>query len=339
VVDIDQGFLVHLVRLGLAGKGSDVGSLVRRALGNISKDDPGLAAVLMKLLASAPSSNVTQAVPMPSDADSRLLLLQEEQTVILGHMPVWPPSVGKPLQSVVRERGMVDALMQKGLLPTRTLLFTGAPGVGKTLAARWLAQELGYPLYVLDLAAVMSSYLGRTGTNVRAVLDYTRNRECVLLLDEFDSIAKRRDDMADIGELKRLVTVLLQAVDSWPSTGILVAATNHPDLLDPAAWRRFERVVEFPRPSEMEVRQYLAQVLAGIDNHLLDSLATVLVGSSFADLEHVANRVKRGSVVDQRTLSEEVMDIVAQHARSLTREQRAPARARLNPLDFQEHDK
>src|SRR5690606_32775240 len=104
------------------------------------------------------------------------------------------------------------------------------------------------PLLILDLASVMSSYLGRTGTNLRHVLDYAKSLDCVLLLDELDAIAKRRDDRGEIGELKRLVTVLLQQIDDWPPKSLLIAATNHADLLDPALWRRFDVTLEFPIP-------------------------------------------------------------------------------------------
>ena len=112
------------------------------------------------------------------------------------------------------------------------------------------------PLLILDLSAVMSSYLGRTGSNLRHVLDYAKSLDCVLLLDELDAIAKRRDDSSEIGKLKRLVTVLLQQLDDWPSAGLLIAATNHTDLLDHAVWCRFEELVKFGIPQQDTVKVF-----------------------------------------------------------------------------------
>ena len=144
--------------------------------------------------------------------------MRVEERPVLDWEPVFSPNIARQLKAIVEERLNPHALRAAGLEPTRTALFVGPPGVGKTMAARWVARELGRPLLTLDLAAVMSSYLGRTGSNLRLVLDYAKAIDCVLLLDELDAIAKRRDDREEIGELKRLVTVLIQQIDDWPSS-------------------------------------------------------------------------------------------------------------------------
>lgn len=144
----------------------------------------------------------------------------------------------------------------------------------------------------------MSSFLGRTGKNIRAVLDYARSQDSVLLLDEFDAIAKRRDDATDIGELKRLVTVLLQAIDEWPASGVLIAATNHPELLDPAVWRRFEGVVTFPAPSVGELRNLVERLVGQqIDEPARILTAAALQGGGFAEVVKEVNAAKRDSIV------------------------------------------
>lgn len=221
------------------------------------------------------------------------------ETPTLEIEPVYDTRTWAAVRQVAREREQSERLAQAGVDPTRSVLFTGPPGVGKTLAAKWIARELGQPLAILDLSAVMSSFLGRTGSNVRAVLDFARDHNCILLLDELDAVAKRRDDTSEIGELKRLVTVLLQEIDEWPPSCLLLAATNHAKLLDPAVWRRFEVVVEFPLP-EPEV------VAAVLRDHLdLDSispwpavLSRALAGSSFSDAFQAASLARRVSALE-----------------------------------------
>ena len=214
--------------------------------------------------------------------------------------------------------------MKQGLVPTRSIIFTGPPGVGKTFAARWIARELNRPLLTLDLSAVMSSFLGRTGNNVRHVLDYAKSVQGVLLLDELDSIAKRRDDNTDVGELKRLVTVLLQEIDDWPSTGLLLAATNHPDLLDPAVWRRFEMRIEFPMPSEPAVRQAVEAFMGRSKASAAwrDVLGVTLRGLSFSDIEREVMLARRASVTRDISIEDALGELVQSRVEPMPRRER-----------------
>ncbi len=299
---IEDSF-VHLARLALARKHSDVHALVRQTARRFEATHPDIAKKLEALLLATEDGSATRAVvvdPLPVDTDSRLELIRREYPVVLDIEPSWNQAVQGQLGAIVQERRREKDLLAAGLFPTRSLLMTGPPGVGKTLSARWLAKELNRPLLTLDLAAVMSSFLGRTGNNVRTVLDFARRTPCVLLLDEFDAVAKRRDDATEIGELKRLVTVLLQAIDDWPAEGLLVAATNHADLLDPATWRRFEQTIELPLPDyEARSEAIKAHLGPAPDGgwEWVRALAIATEGMSFADLEKRVKSARREAVL------------------------------------------
>jgi len=307
---------LQMAKTALTGRPQDVQLLIHRAAKKFKSSFPEMTTELVNLLQESPTRTTPLRkhadVPLPVDLDSRLQLLRLEHSSS-DQRPVLSDALNAQLEQVLSERKNVKALQKHGLQPTKSILFTGPPGVGKTMTARWVAAMLRRPLLVLDLAAVMSSFLGRTGNNIRFVLDYAKNTECVLLLDELDAIAKRRDDTGEIGELKRLVTVLLQEIDDWPSTGLLIAATNHSELLDPAIWRRFDVVLKFDNPLLNEREQLIAGLL---DGQVADAalwgkiLAYVFEGLSFNEIERRLNVLRKSAALGDEPLNDKLEQLI-----------------------------
>jgi SpoVK/Ycf46/Vps4 family AAA+-type ATPase len=323
---LSEDFVV-LARIALTGRSQDIQLLIHRASKKYREALPKMTEALVSLLQESPSRSSPlrkQAdTPMPVDIDSRLQLLRVE-TLESEQAPILSVENESHLKQILSERESLSSLFKLGLHPSKSILFTGPPGVGKTLAAKWIAHKLGRPLLVLDLAAVMSSFLGRTGNNIRYVLDYAKNTECVLLLDELDAIAKRRDDVSEIGELKRLVTVLLQEIDDWPPTGLLIAATNHPDLLDPAVWRRFEVVLDFGKPNQEQI-ETLVKRLIGTQVENIDKwsklLSAVFSGKSYSEVERQITMIRKISAITDKPLAEIIPSLIDK-SNSLTRAER-----------------
>jgi ATPases of the AAA+ class len=243
------------------------------------------------------------------DSETRLSLTTFEFPVTIENAPVWTPGVAKGLRDVVEEWQHARQLLAAGLEPSKTVLLSGPPGVGKTLAARHLAATLDLPLLTLDLAASISSHLGRTGMNLAQVLHRGQRERCVLFLDEFDALAKSRSDTQDVGELKRVVNVLLQAIDRWPSTSLLVAATNHADLLDHAIFRRFDLWIQFEQSSREQVRELAMK--RGCPAGLLEPLVDRLAGRPLSDTIKVMEKAQRLALLRGMELLDAVRESLA----------------------------
>jgi SpoVK/Ycf46/Vps4 family AAA+-type ATPase len=331
--------IVHLTKIALSGRGQDIFIFVRKLARKYRSDDTALSEELMGLLRQTPVRGdpvrKVEVATLPVDSDTRLPLIRVTEFPVLEIEPIYDKNTRNELEQLIQEQAEANRLRSAGIDPTRTVLFTGPPGVGKTYGAKWIARELKRPLVTLDLSAVMSSFLGRTGNNVRVVLDYAKERDCVLLLDELDAVAKRRDDSTEIGELKRLVTVLLQEIDEWPSTGLLIAATNHSDLLDNAVWRRFESVVRFELPNEIHLGAICQELLdLPSDSAWIKILGITMKGLSFSDAAQHVRRARRMAVLNGGDVIELLEQIVRERINELDRNDKQSLAVLLNQTEI-----
>ena len=242
-----------------------------------------------------------QIVP-PKDRERGVDLVDVSESEFGWGRIVLPSATLGLLEDLVLEHLRADVLAASGLAPRGRLLFYGLPGCGKTLAARVMAGVLSRPLVTVRFDAIVSSLLGETASNLRAVFDFVSCGEWVVLFDEFDAIGKDRDNAFEHGELKRVVNTLLQLMDSFQGNSVLIAATNHEALLDSAVWRRFDVLVPFGLPGPQDRALLLRQFLASFDTTELRiaNLARQLAGASGGDIERVAQSAARRAVLDAR---------------------------------------
>jgi hypothetical protein len=323
---IEEEDFAQLARLAITGQHDDVRLFVARLVRKYRGNNPEFAERLDQFLrlhrptrASTPLRKALplnlDAQPLPVDGESRLSLLKRFDDEPAQLHPVLSAELEQGFTQLIQERQKVKRLAALGLHPTRSAIFLGPPGVGKTLTARW---------FVLDLTTVMSSLLGKTGVNIRAAMDYAKQTPSVLLLDEIDAIAKRRSDDSDVGELKRLVTVMLQEVDEWPASGLLLAATNHPELIDPALWRRFDLVIEFKMPDAAQIKAAIQRFAGPADpliSRWLDVLTFAFQGVSFSDIERAIQRFRRSLALGTGRIDDLIEDFLRTRVPALNKDQ------------------
>lgn len=336
---LEQDF-ANLARLAASGSTEDVRLFLAKLVRKHRTHRPDLATGLDQALKTTQTRSagpsvmrrdagfMTPAPSMPVDADSNQSLIRIFDDLAGIEQPILPTELLAQITAITRERHERQRLADHGIPPSSSAILVGPPGVGKTLSARWIAAQIGKPLWVLDLTTVMSSLLGKTGNNLRRVFDHAKENEAVLLLDEIDAIAKRRSDESDVGELKRLVTAILQEVDAWPDTGLLLAATNHPELIDPALWRRFDVVLTFGQAEaggiEAAVRRYLDKDMAAFDPWI-SMLSAALQGKSMSDVERTVIGLRRNVVLNNVDPGQLVFNLAAQNAEGMDK----PARRNL----------
>jgi SpoVK/Ycf46/Vps4 family AAA+-type ATPase len=244
--------------------------------------------------------------PLPIDSDSQLeIATVTSPNKLMYKAPILSDTTRARINTFLEERNNIEKLLEKSIRPSTSMLLIGQPGTGKTMLARYIASSLNKNLVVLDLSASISSLMGKTGANLKKVLQYAKQNTCVLLFDEFDAIAKKRDDNTDLGEVKRVVNVLLMELEDWPVSAVFIATSNHPELIDKAIWRRFDHVItldvpEMPQRVELlqtELRDFFEEY--HVKTSILTPICEMLEGKSAADIGKFANNVKRRIILKE----------------------------------------
>jgi len=269
--------------------------------------DSATANRLAKTANQTKTSEITTALAgntprLPVDNESRLALADEEwipkgQVEVILDLPV-----RQRVEEFIRYIKAADRLLASNVGISPSMLIYGLPGVGKTELARYISAELQLPLITARSDSLISSFLGSTSKNLRTLFEHVKSRPCILFLDELDSVAKLRDDHHELGELKRVVVSLLQNIDALAGETVLIAATNHHHLLDPAVWRRFTYKLEMQKP-DTKSRELLFKLFLGdytpSDSDIKDfALASEKITG--ADIKQLCQNSIRAAVLEDK---------------------------------------
>ena len=318
--------LLSLSRIALNGNQDRIPYQVERLRDALMDSDPKQAEKLGRLLArheqrhdlapialnqlrsslntsELPGDTLTRSTPIPSDRETgaplvRLVFPDEHDK----NIPILESDLAAAVADQLKEWNRLEDLARVGVNPNMSCLLYGEPGVGKTILARFIGYQLSLPMVEARLDGLVSSFLGTTARNIGMLFDFAARYRCILFLDEFDAIAKARDDSQEVGEVKRVVNALLQCLDARKNLGFTLAATNHEHLLDPAVWRRFDARIQLPKPKSNTRAVMLKRFLEPV--RLPDSYIRMLVwlteGMSGSDLETLITGGKRYWILHER---------------------------------------
>ena len=239
----------------------------------------------------------------PVDGESRMEIVDVSSPIIDQKKLLLNDTIESELNNFITVYLKRDEILAAGIETARTLLLYGPPGCGKTTIASYVAMKTNLPLVTARLDGLISSLLGSTAKNIRKIFDYASRQECVLFLDEFDVIAKLRDDKNELGELKRVVNSLLQNIDMFSPNSIIIAATNHHELLDPAVWRRFNKILLIDKPNKTEIEKFLKLLFENnkidflCNEKKINSIARSLTGLSYSDIKTIVTNCIMNSIV------------------------------------------
>ena len=327
--------IIDLVKAGVKGDADALRTTAEAiAADERAKRHTGVADRITRALETTAKANGN------GKADHRGVRIRDGSGGILRREPRRPISdlylttqISTACGELVDEQRRADVLRAHGLEPRHRVLLVGPPGNGKTSLAEGLAYDLALPLFTVRYDAVVTSYLGETAQRLRRLFDFVRTEPCVLFFDEFDAIGKERGDIHETGEIKRVVTTLLLQLDDLPSYCVVVGATNHPELLDRATWRRFELRLNLARPSETQMTSYFADHLHWFDEasgYTAKRLCTAVDATSYSEAEDFFLGLRRRWVLGQgRASLRSVIDDRVRAWRELT----------TRPEDVTDHDR
>lgn len=252
-------------------------------------------------------SILPKGITIPTDQRYHVPLASAIEREKLRHEMILPDDIEQKLLRIEKEFVAKERLKHHGLRPKQKILLYGSPGCGKSMTAERIAWNIGLPFLKVRFEAIISSYLGESASNLKKLFEAIKNFQCVLLLDEFDFIAKARSNGKDVGEMHRIVNILLNLLEDYDAPGILIATTNFEEIIDFALFRRFDEIIEMPKPSEKEIYRLLKQTLSGMQfkNIPWEKFANQLIGFSSALIVKIANDAAKLSVIEGKGILHE----------------------------------
>lgn len=278
----------------------------------------------IRKLAERPNSSSTMTLLQPLHGG---LMAQVTTSTTLDEMAL-EQTIRNQIDRVLAEYHGRMQLFTRGLAPARKLLFVGPPGVGKTMAARALANALGFPMFRIELHGTIAKHLGETGANLHKIFEQIGKLRGVFLFDEFDALAAQRTDTTgDVGEMRRAVNTLLTLIEDDPSENFIIAATNMGHILDRAILRRFDEVIHFEVPDPITVRRLVERRIAkdpiedGIDWRSIIAAAKAV---GHADIVAAVDRVRKAAALDERAIGRtEIAEALRARTAATTRSETA----------------
>ena len=247
--------ILNLVKAGTQGDRARFQRTVEAlAADERSKNHMILADRILAQLRANDNGRYMAPLPPPNNSPSGSLVAEIVPERRIGDL-LLPVNVTEVIHDLVEEQHRADLLRSHNIEPRNRVLLAGPPGNGKTSLAEAIADALNAPLVMVRYEGIIGSYLGETAQRIGQVFEYARSRRCVLFFDEFDTVGKERGDRQETGEIKRVVSSLLLQIDALPSYVVVVTASNHPELLDRAVWRRFQIRLELPMPRQGQIEE------------------------------------------------------------------------------------